>query len=113
MLLKKKNIQFRKTEYDGVERCVIWTANPAGGSAYLKMKTGARFPEHTHPGREQILLLEGKLRVGMSTLRPGDFILTEAGEQHDLEAMEDSLLFVCTEKGINIMKKEPLVQQRP
>ena len=47
----------------------------------------------------------GKIHIGGSTLGPGDYIYTEAGEVHDLHALEDSVIYVSSEKPVTILEK--------
>ncbi|MBF0166118.1 MAG: cupin domain-containing protein [Alphaproteobacteria bacterium] len=47
-------------------------------------------------GSMKSLTRKGNGNVEVTALKPGDLILTEAGEQHALEALEDSTFFVFT-----------------
>ena len=42
----------------------------------LKFEPGASYPSHVHPGGEEILVLEGDLRLGKDHLCAGDYLFT-------------------------------------
>jgi quercetin dioxygenase-like cupin family protein len=45
-------------------------------------------------------VLSGKVAIAGETLAAGDYSFTEAGEEHDLMALEDSVIFVTSDKAI-------------
>jgi putative transcriptional regulator len=58
-------------------------------AAVVRLPPGARFPRHTHHGREWNLVLEGGLRedTGHETW-PGELLEKEEGSTHDFTALE-------------------------
>ena len=48
----------------------------------LKFAAGASYPNHTHPGGEEVYVLEGEVRFGADHLRAGDYLYTPPGAMH-------------------------------
>src|SRR6185295_8103984 len=48
-------------------------------SMLVRLDPGTDYPGHTHAGVEELHLLHGILKVDDRTLKPGDFIHSEAG----------------------------------
>jgi anti-sigma factor ChrR (cupin superfamily) len=48
----------------------------------LKFDAGASYPNHTHPGGEEVYVLEGEVRFGADHLRAGDYLYTPPGAMH-------------------------------
>lgn len=51
-------------------------------SVLLRAAPGARLPAHPHHGYEECLVLQGEVRIGELTLRPGDYHCMPAGSIH-------------------------------
>lgn len=93
------------TDYDGIERCVL-RLNPTGGrTSLVRLAAGSRFPTHGHVGSEEVLVIAGKVRIAGATLQTGDYLFTEPGEEHDVVALEDAVIYVASQK------QTPLVAQ--
>jgi quercetin dioxygenase-like cupin family protein len=96
---------WKPTDYAGIERA-LFRNNPEGGrSSFLRMKAGTRFPAHRHTGTEEVIVIAGRVRLGKVELHEGDYLFTEPGEEHDVEALTDVVLFVSSQKAT------PLVEQ--
>ena len=78
----------------GVTSSPIWGEN-GNGSDFIAFKAGARFPLHDHEGREEIVMLSGKIRFGEFVVSAGDYITAGPGDVHDAEALEDSVFFIA------------------
>lgn len=74
-----------------------------GGTTLVAMAKGAKYPPHRHPGREQAMVLKGRLRVGEALLETGDYWVAESGEVHDAEALEDVEFLVVTDKTVQLL----------
>ena len=46
-----------------------------------------------------------KILIGGSTLTAGDYFYTEPGEVHDVLAIEDSVIYVASEKPVTVLDK--------
>jgi anti-sigma factor ChrR (cupin superfamily) len=51
-------------------------------SVLLRAAPGASLPPHQHHGYEECVVLEGEIRIGELTLRPGDYHCMPAGSMH-------------------------------
>jgi len=89
---------------EGIEFCGLRQNNTNGGAGLVRLKKGARFPTHDHPGWEEALIISGVVTIGGNRLVEGDYLFTEAGETHDAIAEEDTVFFVSSEKGIKILE---------
>jgi quercetin dioxygenase-like cupin family protein len=85
---------FVETGVPGVTSSPIWGEN-GNGSDFIAFKAGARFPLHDHEGREEIIMVSGKIRFGELVVSAGDYITAGPGDVHDAEALEDSVFFIA------------------
>ena len=58
----------------------------------VRMAPGMSYPPHEHTSPEESLVLEGDLRSGDCTLRPGDYQRAEAGSSHEAQRTEQGCL---------------------
>jgi anti-sigma factor ChrR (cupin superfamily) len=86
--------QFVEAGFPGVTSSTIWGEN-GNGSDFIAFKTGARFPLHDHQGREEIIMLSGRIRFGDIVVSTGDYLKAGPGDVHDAEALEDSVFFIA------------------
>lgn len=63
-------------------------------SRILVARQGCAIPRHGHQRAEEIFLLSGRVRFNDDVLEAGDILRTEAGEEHEAEALEDSRFLV-------------------
>lgn len=69
----------------------------------LKFAAGSRYPAHNHPGGEEIFGLEGEVRVGGHTVRPGDFLYTPPEGKHAVSSRLGGLVLLTLSKPIEIL----------
>ena len=91
--------QFVETGFSGIRACVVWQENGEGAD-FFEFKAGACFPLHDHEGREQLLVLSGRIRSGDLVLTAGDYLMMGPGEVHEVEALEDSVFFSPHKGGV-------------
>jgi putative transcriptional regulator len=75
----------------------------ASNVGFVWVKAGARFPVHTHLGRETVLVLQGGLREDDgAVLRRGGQMEAQDGSAHGFEALEgaDLIYLVVLESGV-------------
>lgn len=89
---------------DGTEFCGLRINEAQGGAALIRMRKGARFPQHTHKSYEETLVLSGVVKIGEETFVKGDYLYTEEGEKRDVVAEEDVLMYVTVEAGIEVIE---------
>ena len=88
----------------GIEMSVLRANDTGGGSIVLRIAAGARFPIHDHPGGEEVFVVAGDVTLGGLRARVGDYVWTPPNETHDLVANEDSVLFVTSSEGIELLE---------
>ncbi|MFY8121031.1 MAG: cupin domain-containing protein [Burkholderiaceae bacterium] len=105
MLLKKAaEREFAATGIEGIERA-LFRNNAAGGrSSVVRLTAGSRFPRHAHHGTEEVVVLAGVVQIGGVELAPGDYLFTEAGEEHDVVALTDAQIFVSSQKATPLLE---------
>lgn len=91
--------QWKATEYAGIERCLFRNNDGGGRSSVVRLKASARFPRHAHLGTEEVLVLAGRVEIGGAALETGDYLFTEPGEEHDVLAVTDAVIFVSSQKA--------------
>jgi quercetin dioxygenase-like cupin family protein len=52
----------------------------------IKFDPGASYPAHSHPGDEEVYVLEGSIRFGDTVLRAGDYLYTAPGNSHTVRS---------------------------
>lgn len=88
----------------GIERSLFRNNDAGGRSSVVRLAAGSRFPRHHHQGTEEVLVLAGSVRISEHDLLAGDYLFTEAGEEHDVLALTDAIIFVSSQKGTPIVE---------
>jgi quercetin dioxygenase-like cupin family protein len=96
--------RWRATEHVGVEVTGLRRGEEGGGAALLRVAAGARFPLHDHPGGEEVYVVSGRARIGDLDVEAGDYLWTPPGGIHDLEARDETVIFVTTPNGIRVLE---------
>ena len=71
------------------------------GTFLMKFKAGSRCPHHSHPGGEEIYVVEGRGRLNDLPVAAGNFIYTTPGDSH--------VLYADTDVTIHVVLPEPVV----
>jgi quercetin dioxygenase-like cupin family protein len=90
--------------FPDVEMCHLHGGEQGGGSVLMRFGAGARFPAHEHPGGEELLVLNGSIRLGDDVLEQGDYQWTPPGEVHDVRSEQGALLLVRSGSGIRVVE---------
>ena len=96
--------RWQATEHAGVELAGLRRGEEGGGAVLLRVAAGARFPAHDHPGGEEVYVVSGRARIGDIEVTAGDYLWTPPGGVHDLEAREDTVIFVTSPNGIRVLE---------
>ncbi|MDX1572430.1 MAG: cupin domain-containing protein [Methylophaga sp.] len=94
------------TPYKGIERALLRNNQQGGRSSYVQLIAGARFPRHQHEGYEEILVISGSVQISGQELAQHDYLLTEPGEEHDVLALTDAVIFVSSERATPITEDD-------
>lgn len=92
------------TDYPGIERCLFRNNDAGGRSSLVRLKQGSRFPRHAHTGTEEVLVLQGQVTLGPVPMGAGDYLFTEPGEEHDVVAVTDAIIFVSSQKATPVVE---------
>jgi quercetin dioxygenase-like cupin family protein len=65
------------------------------GAFVMKFKAGSRCPAHSHPGGEEIYLIESSGRLDDLPIAAGDFIYTTPGDRHVRTQIPTSQFMLC------------------
>jgi quercetin dioxygenase-like cupin family protein len=99
MLVRKADArEWKATDYPGIERSLFRNNDTGGRSSVVRLEKGARFPRHAHHGTEEVVVLEGRVSIGGEELAAGDYLFTSPGEEHDVIAVSDAVIFVSSQK---------------
>ena len=105
MLVKKAaDREWAPTDYAGIERSLFLNNESGGRSSAVRLKQGSRFPRHSHQGSEEVVVLSGKVTLGGTLLEEGDYMFTVPGEEHDVVAVSDAVIFVSSQKATPVVE---------
>lgn len=105
MLVRKSTErEWAPTDYPGIERSLFRNNEAGGRSSVVRLKGGARFPRHAHQGTEEVVVLSGKVTLGGVALEEGDYMFTIPGEEHDVVAVTDAVIFVSSQKATPVVE---------
>ncbi|MFU2487182.1 cupin domain-containing protein [Thauera sp. WH-1] len=105
MLVRKSSErEWAPSGFPGIERSLFRNNDAGGRSSVVRLAAGSRFPRHRHQGTEEVLVLAGSVRIAEQDLLAGDYLFTEAGEEHDVLALTDAIIFVSSQKATPIVE---------
>ena len=95
---------WRATETSGVERSLFRNNEMGGRSSVVRLQKHARMPRHAHHGHEEVVVLSGSVLIGGVELGEGDYLFTQPGEEHDVVALTDAVIFVSSQKTVTVVE---------
>jgi quercetin dioxygenase-like cupin family protein len=105
MLLKRKaDREWNATDYPGIERSLFRNNETGGRSSFVRLKEGTRFPRHRHEGSEEVIVISGRVSLGGTVMEEGDYLFTQAGEEHDVVALSDAVIFVSSQRPTPVVE---------
>ena len=99
MLNRAAGREWKPTEHPGVERALFRYNDTGGRSSFVRLMAGSRVPTHVHHGTEEVLVISGRVSLGEVTLEAGDYLFTSPGDEHDVVAITDAVIFVSSQKA--------------
>ena len=99
LVARSRDRDWKPTDYAGIDRCLFRNNDAGGRSSVVRLRGGTRFPRHAHVGTEEVMVLEGKVEIGGVALEAGDYLFTSPGEEHDVVAVTDAVIFVSSQKA--------------
>ena len=105
MLVNKSTKRvWKATEASGVERSLFRNNEMGGRSSVVRLQKHARVPRHAHHGHEEVVVLSGSVLIGGVELEEGDYLFTQPGEEHDVVALTEAVIFVSSQKSITVVE---------
>ena len=101
---KSSEREWKATDYPGIERSLFRNNETGGRSSVVRLAKGTRFPRHAHHGTEEVVVLSGMVRIGGAELSAGDYLFTTPGEEHDVVAVSDTVIFVSSQKSTPVVE---------
>lgn len=101
---KAASREWKATDYTGIERSLFRNNESGGRSSVVRLAGGSRFPRHAHHGQEEVLVLSGTVLIGGAELNAGDYLFTQAGEEHDVVAKTEAVIFVSSQKSTPVLE---------
>lgn len=98
-VIKLESRDWKPSSHAGIERCLFRNNDEGGRSSVVRLSGGARFPRHGHEGHEEVVVLSGTVLIGGCELSAGDYLFTSPGEEHDVVAVSDALIFVSSQRA--------------
>ena len=96
--------QWAATDFPGIERSLFRNNETGGRSSFVRLKEGARFPRHKHEGTEEVVVISGRVSLGGTVMDAGDYLFTTPGEEHDVVAMTDAVIFVSSQRATPVVE---------
>ena len=96
--------EWKPTGTSGIERSLLRNNDAGGRSSVVRLKKQARVPRHTHHGNEEVVVLSGTVVIGGVELDEGDYLFTQPGEEHDVVALTDAVIFVSSQKSTTVVE---------
>lgn len=101
---KSSNRDWKPTDYSGIDRSLFRNNDAGGRSSVVRLSQGSRFPRHAHHGTEEVVVLSGTVQIGGNELSQGDYLFTQPGEEHDVVAVSDAVIFVSSQKSTPVVE---------
>lgn len=108
---KSAELEWQALVEDGVERpglhVKVLRFDDAAGrppTFLLKFDPGASYPNHSHPGGEEVFVLEGAVRFGNIRLDAGDYLFTPPNETHAVFSESGCVLLFVVPEEVEILR---------
>ncbi len=69
----------------------------------LKFEPGASYPNHDHPGGEELFVLEGEITVGEVSLQAGDYLYCPPGTMHGVSSEGGGVLLAVIPEEVTLV----------
>jgi quercetin dioxygenase-like cupin family protein len=96
--------EWKPTGTSGIERSLFRNNDAGGRSSVVRLKKQARVPRHVHHGNEEVVVLSGTVVISGVELDEGDYLFTQPGEEHDVVALTDAVIFVSSQKSTTVVE---------
>lgn len=94
------------SEVSGVtEKHVFVNPETEERTVFVKFEAGASYPLHNHPGKEEIVVLEGEVKVGKYEMKAGDYLLTAPNGKHAVTSPRGGLVVIKLDKATEFIER--------
>jgi quercetin dioxygenase-like cupin family protein len=76
----------------------------------LKFDAGATYPAHSHPGGEEVFVLEGEIQFGPDRLGAGDYLYTAPGNAHGVRSERGCVILVNVPQEVSLLPRSGAVR---
>ena len=74
-------------------------------TVFVRFDPGSSYPLHNHPGKEEIVVLEGDVKVGKFQMAAGDYLLTPPEGKHAVTSVNGALVVIKLDKATEFMER--------
>ena len=92
-----------RTEGIFVKALRIDDATKRAPTFILKFTPGASYPNHNHPGGEEVYVLEGEVRCGPNQLNAGNYLYTPHGATHSVFSRTGCVMLFVVPEEVEIL----------
>ena len=71
----------------------------------VRFEPGSSYPLHNHPGKEEIYVIEGDVKVGKYQMQSGDYLLTPAGGKHAVTTVGGCTVLIKLDKPTEFIER--------
>ncbi|MGZ8992709.1 MAG: hypothetical protein ACXW16_01705 [Burkholderiaceae bacterium] len=95
--------EWKPTETSGVERSLFRTNDAGGRSSVVRLRKQARVPRHAQTATKKWSFCPTVL-IGGVELGEGHYLFTQPGEEQDVVALTDAVIFVSSQKSVTLVE---------
>jgi quercetin dioxygenase-like cupin family protein len=78
-------------------------------TVFVRFEPGSSYPLHNHPGKEEIVVLEGEIKVGKYQMKAGDYLLTPPEGKHAVTTVSGGLVVIKLDKATEFIAPNELI----
>ena len=71
----------------------------------LKFEPGSTYPAHTHPGGEEIFVVDGDITLGKDHLQAGDYLYTAPNNVHAVHSKGGCIVLVSVPQEVEVLRR--------
>jgi quercetin dioxygenase-like cupin family protein len=91
----------------GVMKKALYSDETSGElTLLLRFEKNSTYPLHNHPGKEEIVILKGDIKIGKYELKFGDYLFTPPEGKHAVSSKDGCLLVIKLAKPIEIIERK-------
>lgn len=89
-----KDIDWEPGRGPGIYRKMLLGDREKDYTSLLRLDPGTRFPKHRHPAGEELVVLEGRIRIEGRWYGSGNYVYTPPGAVHDVYSDDGAVLLL-------------------